>query len=135
MNAAGGLKISDKVRDAFAPLLKALPSVRQALAAAKDVVAVRPGFYYPATGKPVPAIVVAVRPGAAPVNAADLTKKFGVAFSVTDATVEEQVAALDKEAGAVAFGGPEGPTASAFEALLSGAEGGLEFGPPKTGAY
>src|SRR4051812_25272658 len=109
MSPAGMLTIPDKVRDAFAPVLKALGPVRQALAAEKDVAAVRPGYHYPPAGGPVPAVVVAVTPGTAPVNAADLVGRFGVAFSVTDATVEEQVAALGREkkgAGPVSFAGP-----------------------------
>jgi hypothetical protein len=134
MSPAGDLKFSDQVRDAFAPILKALGQVRKALAGNKDVVAVRPGYHYPATGAPVPAVVVAVTPGTTPVKAPDLVKQFGVAFSVADATVEEQLAAAEKQKGPVAFAGPEGPTASAFEALLTGAEV-PAFGPPKTGAY
>jgi hypothetical protein len=129
------LTISDRVRSSFAPVLKVLGPVRQALVKVKDVVTVRPGYYYPTTGKPVPAIVLAVTPGTKPVRAADLMKQYGVAFSVTDATVEEQVAAIERETEGVAFGPTEGPTASAFEALLTGDEEAVEFGPPKTGAY
>jgi hypothetical protein len=134
MKETGILKVSDAVRASFAPVLKALGPARQALASAKDVLAVRPGYYYPATGKPVPAVVVAVTPGTTPVSAADLAKRFGVAFSVLDATAEEQVAAQERAEGPVSFGSTEEPAASAFEALLTG-EDVTEFGPPKAGAY
>ena len=59
---------------------------------------IRPGYQYPPAGQPVPAIVVAVTPGTAPVKAAELETKFGVPFSVIDATVEEQVAAAQQAA-------------------------------------
>jgi hypothetical protein len=134
MSQAGIFQMSDQVRQSFQPILQALGPVRQALSTTKDVVAIRPGYYYPATGKPVPAIVVAVTPGTEPVRAADLLTRFGVAFSVTDATVEEQVAAISKEEGPVSFGPVESATASAFERLLTG-EAIVEFAPPKTGAY
>jgi hypothetical protein len=135
MSQAGNLNIPAQVRNSFDPILKALGPARQALAGVNDVAAVRPGFHYPTTGKPVPAIVVAVTPGTAPVNAADLAKKFGVAFSITEATVEEQIAAINKAEGAVTFGPADEPTLSAFERLLTGAGEALEFAPPKTGAY
>src|SRR5438876_816367 len=134
MSVAGIFSVPETVRTSFEPILKVLDPVRKTLSAVKDVVAVRPGFYYPATGKPVPAIVVAVTPGTMPVTAAELSSRFSVAFSVTDATVEEQTAAMDKGKAPVSFAVTEGPTASAFEALLTSAEA-LEFGPPKTGAY
>jgi hypothetical protein len=113
--------------------MKNLDRVRRDLAAEKDVAAVRPGYEYPAAGKPLPSIVVAVTPGTAPVKAAELQKKFGVPVTVTDATVEEQVAAGNREA-ALSFGTTEGPTVSTFEKMLGGEEA-LEFGPPKTGSY
>jgi hypothetical protein len=134
MNDSDFLKVSDEVRKAFEPILKALGPVRTSLATATDVVTTRPGYYYPPTGKPVPAVVVAVVPGTTPVTAADLAKKFGVPFSVADATVEEQVAAQTEAQSPVAFGAPSGATASSFEKLL-GEEGVFEFGPPKTGTY
>lgn len=134
MNGAGILKVSDPVRASFAPIEKALGAVRQALVSTKDVLAIRPGYYYPPTGKPVPAVVVAVTPGTTPVNAADLAKRFGVPVSVIDATVEEQVAAQDKAEAPVSFAPMEPPVASAFESLLSG-EDITEFGPPKGGDY
>ena len=127
-------KVSEAVRESFQSVMKALDPVRKALVPVKDVVTVRPGFSYSNVGKPVPAIVVAVTPGTAPVQAADLEKKFGVPFSVTDATVEEQLAREPKPDGAVSFALPEGPTASTLETLLTGAEA-IEFGPPKTGSY
>jgi hypothetical protein len=134
MPETGIPKVPDAVRASFAPVLKALGAVRQALASNKDVAAIRPGYYYPPTGKPVPAVVVAVTPSTTPVNAADLVKQFGVAFSVIDATVEEQVAAQERAEAPVSFGATEEPTASAFETLLTG-EDVTEFGPPKEGAY
>jgi hypothetical protein len=134
MSGTGILKVSDAVRASFAPILKALGPVRQALASQKDVAVVRPGYYYPPTGDPVPAVVVAVTPGTTPVSAPDLARRFGVPVSVIDATVEEQVAAQKREEAPVSFGATEEPTASAFEALLTG-EDVTEFGPPKEGAY
>jgi hypothetical protein len=112
--------------------MKVLGPVRAALSAVKDVVTIRPGYSYPAGGNPVPAIVVAVTPGTAPVKASELQQKFGVPFNVTEATVEEQQAAAAKPL--VSFELPEGPTVSSFEKLLGG-EAALEFGPPKTGSY
>jgi hypothetical protein len=135
MPASSILSVSDAVRASFEPILKALGPVRGALAAVKDVVTVRPGYHYLPSGKPVPALVVAVTPGTTPVNAAELAKKFGVAFTLTDATVEEQVAAQEKATEAVAFSPAEGPTSSAFEALLTGEPEAVEFGPPKEGNY
>jgi hypothetical protein len=132
MAESGILKVSDAVRASFEPVMKALGAVRQALAGVKDVVAIRPGYDYPASGNPVPAIVVAVTPGTAPVKASELRQKFGVPFNVTDATVEEQQAAAAKQP--VSFSLPEGPTVSSFEKLLGGDEV-IEFGPPKTGSY
>jgi hypothetical protein len=126
--------VSEAVRASFQPIMKALDQARRALVSVKDVVTVRPGYSYPDTGEPVPAIVVAVTPGTAPVQAAELEKRFGVPFNVTDATVEEQLAKQTKPGDAVSFSTSEGPTASTFETLLTG-EGLIEFGPPKTGSY
>jgi hypothetical protein len=134
MNDSDLLEVSDEVRAAFAPIVNALRPVRKALSGEKDVVTERPGYFYPPTGKPVPAVVVAVVPGTAPVNAADLAKKFGVPFSVTEATVEEQVATQTEDQSHVSFGLPSGATASGFEKML-GEEGVFEFGPPKAGSY
>jgi hypothetical protein len=135
MSGTGILKVSDTVRASFVPVLNALSPVRQALQADKDVLMVRPGYYYPDTGKPVPAVVVAVTPGTDPVNAADLARRFRVAVSVIDATVEEQLAAL-RRGEALSFGEIKGDLAvsATFETLLTG-EDVTEFGPPKTGAY
>jgi hypothetical protein len=113
--------------------MKTLDRVRHALAEEKNVAAVRPGYDYPADGKPVPAVVVAVVPGTAPVKAAELQQKFGVPVTVTDATVEEQLAAKNRDA-ALSFGTAEGPTISTFEKMLGGGEA-VVFGPPKTGSY
>jgi hypothetical protein len=134
MSATGILKVSDAVRASFEPVLKVLGPMRQALASVQDVVTVRPGYDYPPTGKPVPAVVVAVTPGTTPISAADFAQRFGVAVSVTEATVEEQVAAQKKAETPVSFGATEEPAASAFETLLTG-EVVTEFGPPKEGAY
>jgi phospholipase D-like protein len=126
------LKASADVQTSFEPIMKALGPVRQELADVDDVVTTRPGYKYPPDSKPVPAVVVAVTPGTAPVKADELEKKFGVPFAVIDATVEEQVAADQKRP--VAFGMPDGSMASAFEQMLSG-ETLLDFAPPKTGSY
>ncbi|MEA2840384.1 MAG: hypothetical protein QOF41_1714 [Methylobacteriaceae bacterium] len=132
MNGTGILQVADAVRASFKPVLDAIGQVRAKLAGIKDVVAVRPGYGYPATGSPVPAVVVAVTPGTAPVKAADLAHSFGVPFSVIDATVEEQVAAAEQKP--VSFGTPEGSTVSAFEEILGG-DATFDFLPPKTGSY
>jgi hypothetical protein len=132
MTGAGNLSISDKVRTAFAPIVKVLDPARRELAKVKDVVTVRPGYHYPATGQPVPAVVVAVTPGTTPVTASELAQKFGVPFSVAEATVEEQLAAAQK--GPAAFAPAGAPPASTFETLLTGAAL-VPFAPPKSGAY
>src|SRR5438067_10798959 len=93
MNDAGTPRISQEVRASFEPIMKALGPVRQGLLGLEDVIAVRPGYAYPSTGNPIPAVVVAVTPGTSPVKASELHDKFGVAFAVTEATVEEQQAA------------------------------------------
>jgi hypothetical protein len=132
MDQSGIPKPSDAVRAAFEPVMKVLGQVRQELSNVKDVVSTRPGYKYPPAEDPLPAIVVAVTPGTAPVNVADLEKRFAVPFTVTDATVEEQMAAA--QARPVSFASPEGSTVSAFEKMLGGEET-LPFGPPKTGSY
>ncbi len=123
---------STAVKASFQPIMKAIDAVRAQLSDVKDVIAVRPGYKYPPEAKPVPAIVVAVTPGTAPVQAAELEQKFGVAFTVIDATVEEQMAAAHKQP--LSFGTPGGSMVSAFEQLLGGDET-LVFTPPKTGGY
>jgi hypothetical protein len=125
-------QLSETVRASFEPIMKVVGQVRQQLAGVKDVVTTRPGYKYPPDGKPVPAIVVAVIPGTAPVQAADLEQKFAVPFTVIDATVEEQLAADARQP--VSFGMPDGSMVSAFEKMLGGDEP-LAFLPPKTGAY
>ncbi len=127
-------KVSDAVRSSFEPVMKALGPVRRTLAPVKDVVTVRPGYSYPDNGKPVPALVVAVTPGTAPVKADELANRFDVAFTVTDATVEEQLAKQPEQDRAVSFATPEGPTISTFEKMLDGVDA-IDFGPPKTGSY
>lgn len=132
MDQSNILKPSDAVRAAFEPVMKVLGQVRGELSNVKDVISTRPGYKYPPTEDPVPALVVAVIPGTAPVNAADLEKRFTVPFTVTDATVEEQIAAA--QARPVSFASPEGSTVSAFETMLGGEET-LPFAPPKSGSY
>jgi hypothetical protein len=63
MNDAETPRISNEVRASFEPIMKALGPVRQELLGLKDVIAVRPGYAYPSTGNPIPAVVVAVTPG------------------------------------------------------------------------
>ena len=71
------------------------------------MVAVRPGYEYPSSGEPVPGRRRGGQAGhGAGRRPADLAVKFGVPFSVTDATVEEQVAAIQREEGPVSFGVP-----------------------------
>jgi hypothetical protein len=123
---------SAAVKATFAPIMTAIGAVRTQLETIGDVVAVRPGYKYPSTGKPVPAIVVAAKPGTMPVQTAALEQKFGVAFTVIDATVEEQMAALHSQP--VSFGTPGGSMVSAFEQMLGG-DATLVFGPPKRGSY
>jgi hypothetical protein len=125
-------EISGAVKASFEPIMTAIDGIRAQLLEVKDVIAVRPGYAYPPHGKPVPAVVVAVTPGTAPVQAAELETKFGVAFTVIDATVEEQIAAAAKKP--VSFGTPGGSMVSAFEKLLGG-DAPLVFLPPKTGSY
>jgi len=125
-------ELSDAMRASFVPILKAIGEVRVELSDVNDVVTVRPGFKYPPDGPPVPAVVVAVTPGTAPVKEADLQARFGVAFAVTEATVEEQVTAAHRKP--VSFGTPAGSTAGAFEKMLSG-DTPLDFAPPKSGGY
>ena len=125
-------ELSDAMRASFAPILKAIGEVRVELSDVNDVVVVRPGFKYPPDGPPLPAVVVAVTPGTTPVKEADLQTKFGVAFAVTEATVEEQVTAAHRKP--VSFGTPAGSTAGAFEKMLSG-DAPVDFAPPKSGGY
>src|SRR5262245_43211215 len=132
MNAAGTPRISNEVRASFEPIMKALGPVRQELLGLKDVIAVRPGYAYPSTGNPIPAVVVAITPATSPVNASELDDKFADAFGLTDANVEVQQAAPG--ATPLSFSAPEGLTVTAFEKLLGGEEA-LEFGPPETGSY
>ena len=123
---------SAAVKASFVPIMKAIGLARDELLDIKDVVVVRPGYKYPPQGKPEPAMVVAVTPGTKPVQESDVQTKFGVPVSVIDATVEEQMAATQKQP--VSFGTPGGSVVSAFEQMLGGA-GLLNFAPPKTGKY
>ena len=125
-------QLADAVKASFEPIMKAIDAERAQLLETKDVVAVRPGYKYPPNEKPVPAIVVAVTPGTAPVQAAALEARFGVAVTVIDATVEEQMAAEHKKP--VSFGTPDGSMVSAFETMLGG-DAPLVFALPKTGSY
>jgi hypothetical protein len=125
-------QISGAVKASFEPIMKAIGEIRAQLLDVKDVLAVRPGYKYPSQGQPVPAIVVAVTPGTAPVQAAELETKFGIAFVVIDATVEEQLAAAQKLP--ASFSTPGGSMLSSFEKML-GTDTVLDFLPPKTGSY
>jgi hypothetical protein len=133
MSDSGTLKPSDAVRAAFTPVLAALDKARRSLAAVKDVIDVRPGYQYPDTGAPIPAVVVAVLPSTTPVKAADMAKQLGVPVEVIDANVDEQMAALEREKSTGTFGAAAAPP-SPLEVLLTGEEA-ADFGPPKTGAY
>ena len=104
------------------------------LADVKDVVAIRPGYKYPPEGQPVPAIVVAVTPGTTPVQAAELETKFGVPFTVIDATVEEQLAAAQKASRSRSARPPD-RWSRRSRRLLGSDEALLDFAPPKTGSY
>ncbi|MCK1700646.1 hypothetical protein IVA93_34010 [Bradyrhizobium sp. 155] len=132
MDQPGIPQVPEAVRASFEPIMKVVAQARQELAGVKDVVATRPGYKYPPDGKPIPAIVVAVTPGTTPVQTAELEAKFAVPFTAIDATVEEQLAADNKQP--VSFGMPDGSMVSAFEKMLGGDEP-LAFLPPKTGAY
>src|SRR5258708_34216337 len=109
-------KITQAVQASFEPVMKVISAVRAQLSDVKDVVATRPGYKYPPAGQPVPAIVVAVTPGTAPVKAAELEAKFGGPFSVNDATVEEQLAAQHQQP--ISFGTPARSAVFAFEKQL-----------------
>src|SRR6185503_19211460 len=113
MDQPGIPQLPEAVRASFEPIMKVVGQVRQQLAGVKDVVTTRPGYKYPPDGKPVPAIVVAVTPGTTPVQSAELEAKFAVPFTVIDATVEEQLAADNRQP--VSFGMPDGSMVSAFE--------------------
>src|SRR5262249_57314149 len=105
-------EVSPAVQASFEPVMKVISAVRGQLSDIKEVVAIRPGYKYPPAGQPVPAIVVAVAPGIAPVKAAELEAKFGVPFSVDDATIAEQVAAEHQQP--ISFRTPTASTASPF---------------------
>lgn len=132
MDQPGIPQVSEAVQASFDPVMKVIGQARQQLAAVKDVVTTRPGYKYLLDSEPLPAIVVAVTPGTAPVQAAALEAKFAVPFTVIDATVEEQMAAENRQP--VSFGLPDGSMVSAFEKMLGGEEA-LAFLPPKTGSY
>ena len=136
MSPTGILKISEQVRSSFDPIMKVIGPMRQALAAVKEVAAIRPGYYLPPVGNPSPSVVVSVIPGTSPgeVNAEKLTEKFGVPVSVIDATPEEQIAAIQKQEGVVRFA-MEVPTTSTFERRLRDEQVPIEFALPKTGSY
>jgi hypothetical protein len=125
-------QLSDATKASFQPIMKMIGAVRAQLTDVKDVIAIRPGYQYPPQGKPAPAIVVAIRPGTSPVQATELQTKFGVPFTVIDATVEEQLTVAQKAP--VSLGTPGGSMVSALETLLKG-EAVLDFLPPKTGSY
>ena len=132
MSPSDTLGISDAVRESFQPVLQALPRIRDALADRPDVVIVRPGYQYPAGGRPVPSAIVAVVPGTTPVNADELQAQFDVPVSVAEATVDEQLVRVDAVPAAV--GAVAAANVSALEAMLSD-EIVVVFAPPKRGSY
>src|SRR4051794_3521807 len=134
MNGTGILQVPEAVRSSFKPVLDVLDTARRKLAGTKYVVTVRPGYKYSSDAAPLPAIVVAVTPGTTPIDANALEKQIGVPVVVSNATVEEQLAARGPEGAAAYFGAAEASTASAFERMLSGEEL-VAFAAPKTGSY
>ena len=134
MSEADVPQISEDVRALFEPIVKALGPARAALGNVPDVIAVRPGYDDTDATKPVPAVVVAVRPGTGPLDTAGLAQRLGVPIFVTDASVDEQIAAIEREQEPVAFGEPAAVPTSPLEILLTGEEA-VEFALPKTGAY
>lgn len=123
------IRLSNAVRAAFDPIVKALEKARADLAALPDICAIRPG--YDDRPDPRPALVVAVTPGSKAPDAKALETRYAVPVRVVDATVEEQLA---KDGAPASFGLPGGATASAFERLIA-PTGLFDFAPPKTGAY
>ncbi|HME68372.1 MAG TPA: hypothetical protein VKM54_00685 [Myxococcota bacterium] len=134
MSEAAVPEISGAVRALFEPIVKALGPARQALAKVADVIAVRPGYDYTVASAPVPAVVVAIRPGTESLDAAGLARQLGVPVSVTDASVDEQIAAIQRDEGPMAFGVLSAALTSPLETLLIGEEP-VEFALPKTGVY
>lgn len=132
MTLPEALEPSASVRASFEQIRNKLGAAREELASTDDIVTTRPGYLYPPGLEPVPAIVVAVIPGTSPVRAQVLEARWGVPVTVTDATVEEQLAAVQRPA--MSFGTSAGATASSFERMLSG-DTLLDFAPPKTGTY
>jgi hypothetical protein len=127
------VSVSPAVRESFVPILAVLEPARTELAPHPDVAAVRPAYKYGQTRPPQPALTVAATPGTQPATESALSAKYGVPVVVEDATVEEQMALLTSAA-PVSFATPPGPTASAFENLISG-EVVIAFAPPKSGSY
>src|SRR5271157_158958 len=130
MSEAAVPEISGAVRALFEPIVKALGPARQALAKVADVIAVRPGYDYTVASAPVPAVVVAIRPGTESLDAAGLARQLGVPVSVTDASVDEQIAAIQRDEGPMAFGVLSAALTSPLETLLIGEEP-VEFALPK----
>lgn len=129
-------RISSETRAAFQPVLRALPKVRAILAENREVVMVRAGYEYPPEGAPIPAVVIAMFPEAASaVDAGELRQKVGVPVSVIQASVEEQLASIEKAEGPVAFALTTTEPASALESLMMEEALPPEFRPPKTGTY
>lgn len=126
------ISLPAEVRTAFGPVMTALPAARAQLSGKDGVVALRPGYAYRDGAAPLPAIVVAALPGAAPMDAGALQRQFGVPFSIVDATVEEQLASMHPRS--ASLGPSSGAMSSALENLL-GDQDALAFAPPKTGAY
>ena len=134
MSESQAFDIPAAVRAKFEPILAALGPVRQSLAKTKSVINVRPGYDQAHNGKPVPAVVVEVDPVAEPPDVTGLARKFGVPISVTTASVDAQIAAIEREGEPVSFGEPAAQPISPLERLLTGSDV-PEFAEPKTGAY
>jgi hypothetical protein len=136
MANASILKISERTRSAFAPILKALPSIREYLSPVKEVIGIGLGYHLRDHGAPIAAAVISVIPGTPPqqVNASTLANKFGVPITIRDAEVEEQLT-VQPQGGAMAFHG--GARRSKLELMLSDEiiAAPLALVPPRVGKY
>lgn len=135
MTTPTSLEISDKTRDAFAPILKVLGAVRQALAAVPEVIAVAPGYHLAGQAAPAPSVVVYVVPGTpgSVVDAVSLSSKFAVPLIVRDAEPEDQLAVSKaRQGGAFAGGGR-----AVLETMLTRERGAepMAFAAPRMGSY
>lgn len=135
MTTAASLKISDKNRAAFTPILKALGAVRQALAAVPEVIAVAPGYRLARHAAPVPAVVVYVVPGTpeSAIDVAALGGKFAVPIQLRDAEPEDQLTVSKTLRGGAFAGGGR----SVLEAMLTRdpEAAPMAFAAPRMGSY